>query len=162
VNIDATEADLFAITEVLKLAAILDDRAPRADKARIAAWAEKVHQHRLQRGELLDGLQAFYDEPRDRAIGIGDLLSHARRIKRDRLDREAEPEREHRQETFDAKAADEIHSVADGFITGPVENPTDRLVKAEIGLQCCNGKQESQAAIREFFAAKAEALKVTA
>jgi hypothetical protein len=156
-NIDATETDLRAVSEVLKLAAILDDRAPAADKTRIAAWAEKVHKHRLQRDDLLDGLQAFYDEPRDRAIGIGDLLAHARRIKRDRLDREADAERDRRRAELDPKAVDEMQMFAAGVVTGPSSVMTDRMVAAERGLQCAVDKRSAQESIREYFAAKREA-----
>jgi hypothetical protein len=155
--INATEAELRAITEVLKLAAILDDRAPSADRARIAAWAEQIHRYRLERVDLLDGLQAFYDGPSERAIAIGDLVHHARRAKTGRLDKEADDVREDRQQEFDIKAADEIHDLATTAVMGPVTNRTPRLIKAENALQCCTNKREAQAAIREYFAAKTEA-----
>jgi hypothetical protein len=155
--IDATEADLHAAAEVLKFAAILDDRAPRADKARIAAWAEKIHKHNLPREDLLDGLQTFYDSPSDRAIGIGDLVWHGRIAKRARLDKEADEEREARQDALSVKAADEMRAFADGVVMGPVKNRTPRIEAAERGLQTCVDKQTAIDAMREFFAAKREA-----
>jgi hypothetical protein len=157
VNIDATEGDLFATAEVLKLAAILDDRAPRADKARIAAWAEQIHRHTLARTDLLDGLQAFYDSPHDRAIGIGDLIHHARYAKRARLDKEEDAERDRRRAEFDAKADDDIRDITAEAITGRIKNRTPRLEAAEAALQDCHGKRACIDAIREFNAAKAEA-----
>jgi hypothetical protein len=159
VKLNATEADLHAAAEALKLAAILDDRAPNADKARIAAWAEKFHQHQLHRNDLLDGLQVFYDAPSERAIQIGDLIHHARQVRRDRNEREEAKERERRGESHDIKAADEMGAVADLVIAspnGPVVK-TKRLIAAENRLQTCTNKHEAIEAIREFFAAKTEA-----
>jgi hypothetical protein len=161
-KIDATEADLRATAEVLKLAAILDDRAPAGDKARIAAWGEKIHQHRLERNDLLDGLQAFYDSPSERAIQIGDLIHHARIVRRDRNEREADAERERRAGQHDIKAEDEIRGIAAGIVMGPTPTRTPRLEAAELALHCCSDKREAQAAIREYFAAKSEAKKTQA
>lgn len=158
-NVDATETELRDIAETLKFAAILDDRAPRADKARIAAWAEQIHRHNLHRDDLLNGLQKFYDEPRDRAIGIGDLISLGRHCKRDRVEREAEQSRESRQSEFDRKAdADDAHTISAAFIGGRVK-PTPRLETAREGLQTCHGRAESLDAITEFFDAKRDAAK---
>lgn len=156
-NVEATEDELRAVAEVLKLAAILDDRAPAADMARIAAWAEQIHRHQLERRDLLDGLQAYYDAPSDRAIQIGDLIHHARAVRRDRGEREGRalppaPDAE-------VVDADEIARVCSAFDTSAITNPTDRLRRAELSLQICSGKAESAAAIREYFIAKAEARK---
>lgn len=158
-NIDATEDELRAAAEVLKLAAILDDRAPSADKPRIAAWAEQIHRHRLERRDLLDGLQAYYDSPSERAIQIGDLIHHARRVRRDRNEREAESIRERRAELCDAKAADDMHALAASVELGPVANRSERLTAAENALQSCTTKTEAQKAIHEYFTAKKEARK---
>ncbi|MBO0881916.1 MAG: hypothetical protein J2P17_16560 [Mycobacterium sp.] len=157
-NVNATEDELRNTAEALKFAAILDDRCPQPDKARIAAWAEQIHRHRLERGDLLDGLQAFYDQPHDHAIGIGDLIHHARIIKRDRLDRAADQQRDDRRNAHDTKAANDTHTLA-AVPFGPVENRTPRLHRTEQALQTCTNKTESQAAIKEFFAAKREAKK---
>ena len=154
-NIDATEEDLRAVAEVLKLAAILDDRVGHADKARIAAWAEKVHSHKLTRVDLVDGLQAFYDSPSERAIQIGDLIHHARIIRRDRNEREEAAEQAARLKVHDQQAVDGISGVA--AVMGPVKNRTPRLVKAELALQCASGKREVLAAMSEWTAAKLEA-----
>lgn len=158
-NIDATEEELRSVAEVLKLAAILDDRAPNADPARIGAWAEKIHAHKLKRGDLLDGLQAYYDSPSERAIQIGDLIQHARQVRRDRNEREAEAERDQRAQAHDMRAADDIRGIAAGVVMGPTLNRTPRLEAAEDALYCCTNKRESVAAMRAFFAAKSEARK---
>lgn len=158
-NINATEEDLHNTAETLKLAAILDDRAPRADKARIAAWAEQIHRRKLIRDDLLDGLQAFYDSPSDRPIGIGDLIHHARAAKRTRLEREEDAEREARQERLAAKADDELNlrTVMADAISARIQNRTERLAAAELALENCHGKRECSSAIREYCAARSEA-----
>lgn len=157
-TVSATEAELRSVTEVLQLAAFLDDRAPNADKARIAAWAEQIHRHLLEPNDLLDAVQRYYDRPSDRPIGIGDVISGARAIKRDRLDREEDALRDARRAQNDTKAANEVHlTVMAGGAIGPTKNRTDRLIKAEIALQCATGKNEAQHAIREFLAARKDA-----
>ena len=156
-KLNATEGDLRTAAEALKLAAILDDRAPAADKARIAAWAEQLQRNRLQRSDVLDGLQAFYDNPSERAIQIGDLIHHARIVKRRRLDHEADEAEERRREVADAKASDEIHLLTAEALMGPTVKKTPWLVKAENGLQTCHGKAASQAAIAEYLAARRQA-----
>lgn len=158
-NIDATEENLRTATEALKLAAILDDRAPRADKARIAAWAEKIHKHNLTRTDVLDGLQAFYDSPSERAIQIGDLIHHARIVKRARLDKESDDERDRRRAEVDIKAADETPALMADAVMVRVKR-TPRLAAAEAALKNAKGRQQAMAAIREFFAAKTEAPKL--
>jgi hypothetical protein len=160
-TLNATEAELRAVTEVLKLAAVLDDRAPSADKPRIAAWAEQVHRHKLAREDLLDGLQAFYDSPSDRAIQIGDLVYRARIAKRDRLDKEADEQRDDRQQLFDTKAAAENHVLARDFDFSPNVQRNPRLIAAENSLRCAVDKHSAVEAMREFFAAKHEARKAS-
>lgn len=144
--------------EVFKLAAILDDRVAAPDKARIFAWANQLQRHRFSRDDLLDGLQAFYDSPSERAIQIGDLIHHARIVKRNRIDKEADRDRDERRSDADAKAADDMRALSAAFISGRV-NDTPRLKAARNALDDCHGKSEAQAAIREYFAAKLEARK---
>lgn len=158
-NLNADPKTVQAVAKVFQLASILDDRAAQPDKARIAAWAEMVERHKLTECDLLDGLQAYYDKPSDRAIQIGDLIHHARQVRRDRNEREAEAERERRATALEVKAADDVKTIAAGFVPGPVENKTDRLTHAQLWLQTCNGRKECQEAIREYCAAKSEARK---
>lgn len=161
VALNATEAELRAVAEVLKLAALLDDRAPGADRARIVAWAEQIHRHRLTREDLLDGLQDFYDSPGDRAIQIGDLIHRARIAKRNRLDKEGDEHRDSRQQLFDMKTAAEPNSVATGFDLSPVVQPTLRLEDAVRRLRSAVDKHSAIEAMREFFSAKQEARKAS-
>lgn len=156
-NLNATPQTVRAVTQVLKLAGLLDDRVAQNDKARIAAWSEQCERHRLSEGDMLDGVQAFYDSPSDRAIQVGDLIHHARIAKRDRLDREEESALEARRAITDLKAADEFKALTAEAIIGRTKHKTPRLVAAEDALQNCHGKRECEAAIREYFAAKAEA-----
>lgn len=158
-TLNAAPDTIRAVTKVFELAAILDDRCAQPDKARLAAWSEQVHRHRLTESDLLDGLQAFYDTPSERAIQVGDLIHHARHAKTRRLEKESDDAREERQEALDLKAADDIRTVAGGMITGPTKNRTPRLMAAENALQCVVDKATAVAAIREYLAAKAEARK---
>jgi hypothetical protein len=90
VNIDATQQELAAATDVLKLAGFLDDRAPHPDKGRIAAWAEQIHRHRLTRPDLMSAVQLYYDSHSNFPIQIGDVIELARGIRRDRGQRDDE------------------------------------------------------------------------
>jgi GrpB-like predicted nucleotidyltransferase (UPF0157 family) len=154
-NHPSSPQSITGATEVLELASLLDHRVPTPDKARVLAWARQIDRHiALERDDMLDAVQSFYDRPSGNPVSVGDVIETARRIKRDRLEREADDAREHRQHELDVKAADEISA---GVIFGPVKNKTPRLVKAENALQCAVDKREAQAAIREYFAAKTEA-----
>lgn len=157
--INASPETVRAITKVFQLAGILDDRCSQPDKTRIAAWAEMVERHKLTEPHLLDGLQAYYDGPVDRAIQIGDLIHHSRQIRRDRNEREAEIERERRAALTDTKAADDMHQLTAAIVMGPTKNRTERLAAAENSLQCCTNRTQAQKAIHEYFAAKTEARK---
>lgn len=160
--INASTDTVRAVTKVFQLAAILDDRAAQPDKARIAAWSEQVERHKLTEPDLLDGLQAYYDNPSDHSIQIGDLIHHARRIRRDRNEREAETLRSQRAALTDIKAADDMKQLAAGAVMGPTKNRTQRLAAAENALQCCTNRAQAEAAIREYFAAKTAARKGSA
>lgn len=159
-KLDASPETIRDTTEALKLAALLDDRVANADPLRIAAWAEQVARNRLTREDLLSGLQDFYDGPSQYPIGIGDLVSHARRHKRDRLEKDTEAEAEARHR----RLADE-----NGWGPAPVDwrftaetlekrikNRTNRLAAAEEGLEVCQGP-ECRLAVIEYLAARAEA-----
>ncbi|QFG04896.1 hypothetical protein SEA_NITZEL_70 [Mycobacterium phage Nitzel] len=157
-NINATPETVQAVAQVLKMAKILDDRMGQPDKARIAAWAEQVQRHRLVEGDLLDGLQAFYDGPSSHPIGVGDLIHHAKSARVVRIGKEERADREARQALLDEKAdPDEPRAIVAAFVPGPVPNKTTRMEAAEQALQECFGKKASIVAIREFFEAKSEA-----
>lgn len=146
------------IGECLKLAALLDDKIGQPDKGRILAWSKQIEKFKFIRNDLLDGMQAFYEQPRERAMGVGDLIHHARLIRRERMEEETDELERRRQMKSDEKAAQEFRDVMAGAIMGRV-NETPRLRAAKEALQNCYGKQESIAAITEFWAAKADAKK---
>jgi hypothetical protein len=118
VKINATEAALHAVAEALQLAALLDDRAPKADKGRIGAWAEQLQRHNftdtdLRGGILLDVVQNYYDHPSERPIGIGDLVDRAITIREDRYKRRDLEQIEADNDEMDARLATVINEVAD-------------------------------------------------
>lgn len=147
-------------TEVLELASLLDHRVPTPDKARILAWARQIDRHStIERDDLLDAVQAYYDKPSAQPVSVGDVIEAARRSKRDRLHREADAERDRRRTQVDAKAAaDEVLTLTAAFATGPTPR-TPRLEAAEVALQCVTDRTSAMAALREFSEAKAEARK---
>lgn len=157
--INATPETVRSVAEAMQLAALMDDRVGHVDDARVAAWSEQIERHKLTKSDLLDGVQAFYDNPSDRALQVGDLIFHARKIRRDRNEREAEEERRRRDERLSIKASDEWPALAAGVVMGPTKKRTKRLDDAELALQTCHGKRESVAAITEYFAAKTAARK---
>ncbi|AER48442.1 hypothetical protein CM06_gp65 [Mycobacterium phage Babsiella] len=158
-NLNASRETVEATMQVLKMAAILDDRVSQGDTARVAAWAEQIERHKLTESDLLDGLQAYYDAPSDRAIGIGDLIHHARQARRQRTQAEGLDGLDRRQAELDAiKPAPEPVVALPGFVGGQVTNRTPRFEAAEQALQECHGREECRAALVEYFAAKREAL----
>lgn len=156
-NLNASPETLRAAAKVFQLACILDDRVAQPDKLRIAAWAEQIERHKLTQPDLLDGLQAFYDGPSERAIQIGDLIHHSKIIRRARLDKEADEDRERRQDARESMAAEDVQVLAAGIAFGPTVHTTPRLRAAEDALQCVTEKADARAAIAEYLAAKSEA-----
>jgi hypothetical protein len=159
-NINATQAEVLAVTEALKLASLLDDRTAAADKARIAAWAEQVHRHHLGKTDLLDGVQAFYDSPSDHAIQIGDLIKHARQVRRDRPDpsppvrRGTLPTESRGTVRPEPGALFDTEEVVIGPLTG---DPSERLERAKTALQTVTTQPDARQAIIEYFAARRSA-----
>lgn len=157
-NLNATPETVQAVAQVLKMAKILDDRMGQPDKARIMAWSEQVERHKLAEPDLMDGLQAFYDGPSAHAIGIGDLIAHAKTARTVRIGKEDRAEREARQAELDAikPAPEETRAVAAAFVAGPAP-ATERLKAADDALHMCVDAASARTAIAEYFAAKAEA-----
>lgn len=70
-------------------ARIYDDKLGEPDAARIALWAESIAKWELDAPDVLSAVTAYYEgEKFGRTIQIGDLLHHAREIRRDRAERE--------------------------------------------------------------------------
>lgn len=70
---------------VLARANLFDPRIRADDVGITAAWAEAIAKHNLDRGRLLEAVTDYYSEPRDRSIGVGDVI----RIARDARQRDA-------------------------------------------------------------------------
>lgn len=107
-NLNASPETIRNVASAMELAQLMDDRAAHADKARIAAWAEQVDPYNLPLDDLLNGVRAYYADPRDRAIGVGDLIAAARAIRRDRNERETFAEREAREDSRVVDIADRL------------------------------------------------------
>ena len=110
-NLNATPETIRAVAEALKLAALLDDRTGNADKARIAAWAEQIEPYKFPLDDMLNGVRAYYAGPTDRAIGIGDLIHHAKQARVDRTAKEPRETREARQERNDSRLTDIVNTI---------------------------------------------------
>lgn len=120
-NLNASIDTIRNVAEAMKLAQLLDDRTAHADKARIAVWAEQVEPFELALDDLLNGVRAYYADPRERPIGVGDLIAAARAIRRDRNERESAEQMRARQEALDARVAEAIADTAEQLpaIPGP-------------------------------------------
>lgn len=79
--INASDATIIAVTCALGRAALFDDRITAGDEARIAAWSEALDQYGIDQATMLNAVTAFYREPRDRSISVGDLARTARDIR---------------------------------------------------------------------------------
>ena len=160
-----TPDTIKAVAEVLKLASYMDDNVAGADKNRIMAWATQVQRHRLEAQDLLAGFQAFYDGPHDRAITVGDLIHESRKARAERNQREGDELRDRRAEDIhDAKAAEDVQELlAESLSSRAATNKTPRLVEAERVLYddtATFNRKTAMAALREVFAARAEARKL--
>ena len=69
-------------------ARIYDDKLGEPDAARIALWAESISRWKLGAPDVLGGVTRYYEKPGVPTIQIGDMLHHAREIRRDRAERE--------------------------------------------------------------------------
>lgn len=108
-----TADTIRATATALGKARLLDDKIGRADEARILAWAEQVQPYRLTADDLLHAVGAFYiDNPTGRTMQIGDLVHHARQIRRERTEQEPDAQREARQAELDARFADQAAEIA--------------------------------------------------
>ncbi|AVJ50263.1 helix-turn-helix DNA binding protein [Mycobacterium phage Mendokysei] len=157
--VNADPETISAVTQCLKLASALDDRVGGPDAARIVAWSEQIQRHKLSEDDLLAGLQDFYDQPHDRPLGVGDLIAAARAHRRIRSQNVPAERFEARGDAL-SEPAEIAAVVAPALQTamGPVGRTTERLERAREALQTCYGYRACSEAIREYHAARAEAL----
>ncbi|SUA72620.1 Uncharacterised protein [Nocardia otitidiscaviarum] len=88
-EIAASDAAMRAAAAAWSRARIYDDKLGEVDAARLAAWAESVQRWELTAPDLLEGVIRHYESNTEgRTIGIGDLLHHAREVRRQRAERE--------------------------------------------------------------------------
>jgi len=80
-KIDASESTILAVSAALGRAALFDDRMTADDKHRIAVWAEALDPFGIDQATMLNAVTAFYREPRDRSITVGDLTRTSRDIR---------------------------------------------------------------------------------
>ena len=107
-QINATPETIRGTATALGKARLLDDKIGNADQSRIVAWAEEIEHYNLGLQDLLAGVGTFYcDNPTGRTLQVGDLIHHARLIRRERTEREDDAYREARQAILDAKIAED-------------------------------------------------------
>ena len=155
-----TTADALDIMAIV--AACHPRTAPRMDDEEAAVttasvWAELFNAHNLTVDDLADGVKnraascAEAPEP-------ADIINAAKVVRRERTESEGREKREARQAELDAikPEPEETQAIAAAFVAGPAKM-TPRLKAADDALHMCVDKASAQAAIAEFFAAKAEA-----
>ncbi|WP_433592296.1 hypothetical protein [Nocardia sp. CA-145437] len=88
-DIAASESAVRAAAAAWGRARIYDDKLGDPDKARLAAWAEAIERWQLDAPDLLEGVIRYYEaETTGRTMQIGDLLHHAREVRRQRAERD--------------------------------------------------------------------------
>lgn len=91
-QIAASPDSLRAASAAWGRARIRDDRFGDPDPGALAAWAESVERYRLTAPDLIAGVDRYYEGTRNAAkIGTGDLIYHAREIRRQRAEAEKAP-----------------------------------------------------------------------
>lgn len=142
---------IAATTEVLELAALLDHRLPTPGEARVMAWAKQIARHHLHRDDMLDAVQLFYDKPSSEPISVGDVVEGARKIKRDRTDREDDQKRLERAGDQSLKVAPDLQPLVKDLRLGPVVRRSKKLADARAALKSCHGRAESYASIHAYL-----------
>lgn len=80
---------MLAAAQAWARARLYDDKLGPADAPRLAAWAESIERWKLDTPDLLQGVIRYYEgDTVGRTIGIGDLLHHAREVRRQRAETE--------------------------------------------------------------------------
>lgn len=80
---------MLAAAQAWARARLYDDKLGPADAPRLAAWAESIERWKLDAADLLEGVIRYYEgDTEGRTIGVGDLLHHAREVRRQRAEGE--------------------------------------------------------------------------
>ncbi|AZV00720.1 hypothetical protein SEA_ENALISNAILO_68 [Gordonia phage EnalisNailo] len=82
-----SETAIRAAGTALARAEIFDDRVT-ADTARIQAWAEAMEPHGLDQADAIAAVTAHYSASNANTIRVGDVITAARKIRRERAERE--------------------------------------------------------------------------
>ncbi|QDM56417.1 hypothetical protein PP515_gp70 [Gordonia phage Sidious] len=82
-----SEMAIRAAGTALARAEIFDDRVT-ADTARIQAWAEAMEPHGLDQADAIAAVTAHYSAPNADTVRVGDVITAARKIRRERAERE--------------------------------------------------------------------------
>lgn len=82
-----TETDIRCATAALGRAEIFDDRVT-ADEVRIASWAEAFAPFGFEQPDILGAVTAHYQQPGAQTPKPGDIIEGARKIRRERAERE--------------------------------------------------------------------------
>ncbi|QAY17675.1 hypothetical protein SEA_MARTEENA_71 [Gordonia phage Marteena] len=82
-----SEMAIRAAGTALARAEIFDDRVT-ADTARIQAWAEAMDPHGLDQADAIAAVTAHYSAPGATTVRVGDVITAARKIRRERAERE--------------------------------------------------------------------------
>jgi hypothetical protein len=69
-------------------ARLYDDKLGEPDAPRLAAWAESIERWKLDAPDLIEGVIRHYEGQGAPTIQIGDLLHHAREVRRQRAEAE--------------------------------------------------------------------------
>lgn len=83
---------MMAAARAWSRARLYDDRLGDPDAPRLAAWAESIERWKLDTHDVVDGVCRYYEGTEHaEVIRIGDLLHHAREIRRQRAESEKAP-----------------------------------------------------------------------
>ncbi|MCR8897280.1 hypothetical protein NWF34_10000 [Gordonia sp. GONU] len=82
-----SETAIRAAGTALARAEIFDDRVT-ADRPRITAWAEAMDPHGIDQVDAIAAVTAHYSAPGAQTIRVGDVIAAARKIRRERAERE--------------------------------------------------------------------------
>ncbi|QGJ87616.1 hypothetical protein SEA_FAITH5X5_62 [Gordonia phage Faith5x5] len=82
-----SETAIRAAGTALARAEVFDDRVT-ADTARIQAWAEAMEPHGIDQADALAAVTAHYTAAGADTIRVGDVIAGARKVRRERAERE--------------------------------------------------------------------------